>query len=201
MSERKDKDARRAVLTDFMTGCPAPSADDVRLWVKDHPDHADAISELAETLMELAIYRGPGPLERPTAAELERAHALSSSAMRELGVDLGEADKSFKDLVERSGSNVPKLETETGVPRDVIGAMEAGWMSPPVNPRMLEAIASALKVPREIVAAAIAAAAAAPRVAPAKATERPTVTQRTYRQIVENSSMSDERKAYWLGED
>ncbi len=203
MSENEGEEGppRDTVLADFMSACPTPTASDVRRWMKEHPDRAVAIGELAATMIELSIYRAPGPLATPTEAEVERAHAMTADTMRGLGVDLGETVPSLKDLFARAGSSVPQIEAETGVPREVVGAMEAGWMSPPVAPRILAALAAALRVKSATVAAAVAAAAAAPRGTPAKATGRPTVTQRTCRQIVEDSSLSEERKAHWLGED
>lgn len=75
---------RSGVLTAFMEACPEPTAEDVRRWTAAHPDHLVAIGELAAALVELSIYRGPGPLALPTRAEYERADAKATEFLRSL---------------------------------------------------------------------------------------------------------------------
>ena len=74
-------------------------------------------------------------------------------------------------------------------------------MQAPVGERLVTALMGVLAIPRDAFNDALQAALAAPRIGHAKAEGTPTTIPRGYEELIHASSMTDERKRYWLGED
>ena len=71
----------------------------------------------------------------------------------------------------------------------------------PAGQRLMQAFTAAVQVTRDQFMHAHRLAVASPKMSHAKASGTPTVNQRSYEDIIRSSTMSPERRAYWLGED
>jgi hypothetical protein len=111
------------------------------------------------------------------------------------------SERSFEQLMNASGTDIPQLARDLDIARTVLAALVAGRMRAPVGKRLVAALMVRLAIAPGEFDAALWLALATPRIGHAKADGTPTVILRSYDDLIRDSSMTDERKQYWLSED
>jgi transcriptional regulator with XRE-family HTH domain len=192
--------SRDEVLESFAAAHPSPNAQDVRDWSNRYPDHADEIFALAIDLNRypalLSADEGPEPTQKQIDAAWERHKAaaiLIDGKVR--------SAPRLQMIAEAAGTDLADLAAEIDIDRRILVGLESGRILLPVSGRLISAIAATLKADEDVVAASLNASFLTPRVAFAKARGAPQMTRGRYEDAVRTSGMSNERKAFWLGED
>ena len=190
-----------AVLNAFAKAHPRPDAKAITEWVKTHPRFADRIRERAASLLGASFGQARKPDPARYQAALDRAIERGRQKMAEDG-KVGEVPTAtFDDLTRAAGCDIPILAKALDIARVVIGEYVSGRMVPPAKRRFLDALAAALEVTDDTLSAAVHSTRAELARGQAKGDQAPKPTLRTYEEVVEQSPMSDERKAYWLERD
>lgn len=205
MTDQLNAAQRDEVLFAFHRECPRPTADDILQWTKRHPELADEIIEYAALRLDWAAMEGE-PEEEVDEVLLTRGHSRALNALynakRAAEAKGAESDPAtFDSLLSSAGKSVPLLARELDVGRDVLSDLIAGRMLKPIGKRLTAAVMGAVHASEAAFQNAVDYAIANPRLGMAKANRQPTVVARPYEEIIRRSSMSDERIAYWLGED
>lgn len=196
---------RDEVLRAFHQECPKPTADEILQWTTRYPELADEIIEHAELRLEWAATDSE-LLEEPDEILLARGHSRALNALhnarRAAEAKAVDSEAStFDALLASAGKTVPSLARELDIGRDVLADLVSGRMLQPVGRRLAAAVTAAVNATDAVFQRAVDHALANPRLGMAKATRQPTVVARPYEEIIRRSSMSDERRAYWLKED
>lgn len=197
-----DDAARDEVLFAFQLAHPRPTPADVTEWVGRHPDLRAVIMEHAAALIEadlageIDVPLQENELARGRSVTLDLIHRFEQG-VRTAAVTQGGA--TLVDLLQAAGKTLPVLAREIGAGRPMLTDYVSGSMSPPVEPRLTAAVSKALGLTVAAVEAAFATTLAKPVIARAKADGTPVVLRRSYDEIVRgDSTMTDERKAFWL---
>ena len=197
-------DTRRdEVLFAFHEAYERPTAEQVMKWTKQHPEFADDIIAHAEHLLSLDAKTDLCD-EQPEDAVIERNWSWTLNAMFEAekaGSTSATSGETFSQLLEKSNLTIPSLARLIDIDRLVLGELNAGRLLPPINPRLLDALAQAIRRAKSDLERAIDRTIAAPMLGNAKATSKPAVHAQTYESVIESSDMSSETKNYWLGKD
>lgn len=204
MSNIDQNDRKEDVLYAFHLACSHPTPAQIGEWAKRHPEFADAILEHAEMLLGTA-QEGD---EKMDVTEEQFARGRSQALDAIFNADLRpaampqSASTSFTELMQVTGTSIPKIARQINIGRGVLVDLVQGRMNQPVRRRLLNALATAFKVPVEAIQSAVETALAAPQMGLAKAASAPTAMRRSFDEIVNaDPTMDAERKAYWLAED
>jgi hypothetical protein len=204
MNNEKIAARRDEVLFEFHRQCQRPTAEQIVDWTERYPEFAEDIREHAAARLDwIAMDRLPGiePDEDLIARGRSRALNAIHDAQVAARAKAGEEAATFQALMQSVETSAANLARELDIERGVIAEMTAGRMLPPVGQRFRNALANALRVTVSGIEAAIDQARQTPRLGHAKATKAPKIIQRPYADIIRSSSMSEERKSYWLDED
>ncbi len=136
---------------------------------------------------------------------LTRARSRALNALYNAEVaqrsDVNASQRSFEQMMQARGTDVPQLARELGIARSVLADLVSGGMRAPVGKRLVDALTHALGITEATFQAALQLALRSPRLGHAKADGTPSIVARSYKEIIKDSSMPQERQRYWLGED
>ena len=196
---------RDEVLFAFHEACERPTAEQIVDWTERHPEFAEDIREHAELLFSW-LTRNEHPADEPDEAMIARGWSWTLNAIYKAEKEAEAAPEvksveNFSQLLQGRSMTIPALARQLDIDRLVVGELNAGRMKPPIGDRLTAALAEALKISSKHLAAAIQQSFASPAIGHAKAGQKPTVNAQTYDEVVSSSSMSEEKKRYWLGKD
>jgi hypothetical protein len=204
MTDQDRTEQRDEVLFAFHQECNDPTAEQIIQWAKRFPQFADDIRGHATILKDWADREGLAAKElSETMLSRSRSRALNAlyNAEAALAKQPVGPERSFEQLMNASGTDIPQLARDLDIARTVLAALVAGRMRDPVGKRLVAALMVRLAIAPGEFDAALRLAFAAPRIGHAKADGTPTVILRSYDDLIRDSSMTDERKQYWLSED
>jgi transcriptional regulator with XRE-family HTH domain len=211
MSKERNTESRDEVLLAFQQACERPTAAQIIGWCQRFPQFAEDIRDHAAIAWDMAEREAlpapsvdPSMLERGFSQVLHLMHVAESSAVPQASpapAQTAESAPTFQQLMKARGTDVPKLARELDIERGVLADLLSGRMLPPISNRFVLALTSALNAKAEAFAAALRSALNSPRLGHAKADETPVVVPRSYESIIRDSSMTPERKQYWLDEE
>ena len=204
MIDQNRTDELDEVLFAFHRACADPSAAEIIAWTERYPQYAEDIRAHAAILKDWAA-RKDLPEDEPDEAMLARARsraldALFNAEAEQRTAETGKA-LSFEQMIIARGTDVPALARELDVPRSVLADVFGGGMYPPIGSRLLIALSEKLGFTAKVIEAAVDEAFRTPRLGYAKANAPPGIIRRSYAEIIKDTSMSPERKSYWLEED
>ena len=176
------------VIDAFVRACPHPTEDEVLRWQALHPRYADDIADFARMLGALLE-------DEDDEEELDVARRAAALAMARNGTPLA-LDQLLPD-----DDDLPSAADDVDIDRDILAGIVAGRIHPPVTARLHRALAERLHHDPSVIEAAVGASHIMPRVGHAFSSAPPDRRSVSFRQAVEASGMSDERKAFWLGVD
>lgn len=198
---------RDEVLFDFHEACERPTAEQIIEWTSRFPQFADDIRAHAAVARDWIAREGQ-PQEQADESLLARGFSRVLDALYNAANAAEQAaptamtnPASFHDVMAARGKDVRVLARELDIERGVIADLVSGRMLAPVGKRLVAAFTTALSMPLQAFDQAHQAALAAPRIGLAKAEQAPTVVAKSYADIIRDSTMSPERKRYWLEED
>ena len=205
MTDTNRNDERDVVLFALHRECSNPTAQQIIQWIEKYPQFADDIRSHDAILKDWAAREGLPVLE-PNAAMISRSqsramNALHKAQMAPVAEQAGAATRTFEQIMASCGTDVPQLSRKLNIGRGVLAALVSGRMLAPVGERLITAFMSSLSITRDAFNAALQSALATPRLGHAKAEGTPSVIPRSYQDLVRASSMPDDRKHFWLGED
>lgn len=196
---------RDQVLFALHKECSNPTAEQIAGWIKRYPQFADDIRAHAAILKDWAAQEGL-PVLQPSEAMISRSHSRAMEALfRAQQAATAEtavaSATSFDDIFAMRSVDVPELSRKLNITRGILAALVSGRMLAPVGERLVAAITGVLSISRDTFNACVQHAIANPRLGYAKADGTPGVIARSYEDLVRASSMPEERKRYWLGEE
>lgn len=187
-------EARKAeIMAAFVAAHPLPSSNDVRSWSARYPAYADAFYARASELYEAAERNIVDP--EPTEAEREgiwQRHLADVAAYH-----ASISPNRFAELVAACNTTFTALAEKIGLDGRILNSLEAGQIVAPISGTVIEDFATALHTTIEAVAMALTNSSRRPRLGYAKADGQLGSGRITFREAVNGSAMSDERKAYW----
>ena len=205
MTDNTHKEERDEVLFAFHRACRKPSAADIVEWISRYPELAEDIRDYA------AMLRDANPdLEADVSEEDDvffargRSHAINALHEHKAGQARAtslDSRLTFDQLRGRLSLDIPKLAKIVGITRGILSALTTGKMAKPVASRLLKAIIEALQVTPEEFDRAHDRALASPTLGHAKGSASATIIRQTCEQIIRDSELPDDRKAYRLSED
>lgn len=205
MSDLNKADERDEVLFAFHQAFDKPTAQEIATWASKFPQFAEDIRAHAAIAWDWVARKDqvPEELDEGLAARCysQVLNLMYDAAQASEHEEVSVASHSFQQILESAGKDVPQLARELNVGRSVLADLFNGWMSAPVSKRLVDALTSSLAITREAFSSALQHALRQPYLGHAKADEAPTVTARSCEEIIRDSNMSSERKAYWVGED
>ena len=198
---------RDAVLFAFHQECERPTALQIIKWTERYPQFADDIRAHAAVRLDRAPDADQSDLE-PDATMLARGRSRALNAVFNAGRE-AESDQlgheasqlTWQQMLDTKGITVPQLARQIDIDRMVLAELAAGRMRPPIGCRLVDALTRTLNTTATWLDAAVPRLVAAPRLGHAKADRAPTIYTRSYEEVIRASSMPEERKLYWLGED
>lgn len=192
---------RDEVLFAFDQACNCPTAAQIIEWCERFPQFADDIRAYAAISRELAA-RAALPAEKADETMLARgfSRVLNLLYEAEKAVTTSSRAQSFEQAMQARGTDTRQLARSLDIARSVLADLFSGRMLAPAGARLVTAFREALGMTPEGFAAAHGLALRTQNTVHAKATEAPTATPRPYEAIIRDSSMSDERKRFWLSE-
>lgn len=204
MTESNSIEDRDEVLFAFHQQCARPSSEQIRAWAGRYPQFAEDIRAHAAVAWDWATESAPS--EELDASLIARGYSNALNLIfnaeqppRQTGAP-GSAS-TFQQMLQSSGKEVYQLARELDIDRGVLADLFNGWMLGPVCHRLVSGVAGSFSVTVDAFDRALKSALQTPRLGHAKASKTPMVTPRTCEEIIRTSSMSEERKRYWLGED
>jgi hypothetical protein len=205
MTDQDRIEQRDEVLFAFHRECNDPTAEQIIQWVKRFPEFADDIRGHATILKDWADREGlPAEELSETVLSRSRSRALDALYNAEVAVASEQSsapERSFDQMMSASGTDVPRLARDLDIARTVLAALVGGRMLAPVGNRLVAALMVRLALSLGEFDTALRLALATPRMGHAKADGTPTVIPRSYDDLIRDSSMTDERKQYWLSEE
>jgi hypothetical protein len=185
--------------------CSNPTAEQIVKWIEQYPHLADDIRSHAAIIKDWAAREGL-PMLEPSEAMVSRGHSRAMDALHKAQTarsaeSAGANALTFDQIMASCGTDVPQLSRKLHIARGVLSALVSGRMLPPVGERLIAALTSCWSISREVFNDALQSALASPRLGHAKAEGIPSVIPRSYEDLVRASSMTADRKQYWLGED
>lgn len=205
MTDQTKAMRRDEVLFAFHRECATPSIDQIIDWTQRYPEFADDIRAHAgimhdwaatgeaheeaveQVMMNRARSRALNAIFKAQAAEQTELHTVQQTT--------------FEQLLSNEGLDTRQLSRAIDIGRDVLSDLFRGRMRPPIGPRLVMALLDKLQATREQFDRALAYSCAHPSMGHAKALQHPTIVQCSYEESIRRSSMSPERKSYWLEED
>ena len=205
MNDQNRNRERDEVLFALHRECNNPTAEQIITWIERYPHFADDIRSHAAIIKDWAACEGMPVLE-PNEAMLSRSHSRAMDALYKAqnapaAEPAGTTAPTFDQVMAASGTDVPELSRKLNISRGILSALVSGRMLTPVGERLIAALTSCLSISRDAFNAALQSAQATPRLGHAKADGTPNVIPRSYEDLIRASSMPEERKQYWLGED
>jgi hypothetical protein len=197
-------DDRDDILFAFNQACPAPTAEQIIEWCERYPQLADDIRDHAAINRDWAARQNRAEVptdETMLARGFSRVLSLLFEADNASSAATSQTTQSFKQAADRCGMDVPNLANQMDIDRSVLAALFNGRMLAPAGKRLVAAVTQALKLPGTLFEELHRAALAAPRLGHAKSSGVPTLEPQTYEAIIQASTMSPERKRYWMEED
>ncbi len=192
---REIKDDGEALLQDFAQRHPLPSADEIEVFQREHPDLAEAVMDLAMAMLRASF--GAGRPEDHIASEADVDLVLAA-----MGDPHSEEDSiDLLDLITRADTTAAQVAADVGLPVKTMAAIVEGNALPPMPGNMGQTLATRLGVDVAALDAALRVSSMGPRAGLLKATAAPRIRQRSFNEIIADSGMSDDRKAFWLRED
>lgn len=205
MTDQTKAARRDEVLFAFHWECTCPTVDQIINWTQRYPEFADDIRAHAAIIRDWAGDEGSDEeevdelmLNRARSRALNAIYHAQVAAQSEASPD---NKLTFDQLLSASGLSTPQLSRALDIGRDVLSDLFRGRMRPPIGDRLVSALMEKLMVTEAQIDRALTHALANPAIGQARATQQPTVIQRSYKEIVRSSTMSSERKSYWLNED
>jgi hypothetical protein len=204
MTDQTKAARRDEVLFAFHRECTSPTVDQIVDWTQRYPEFADDIrahagimrdwaadeSEAEEAVDELMMNR----------ARSRALNAIYNAQTAEQAEARSAQDTTFDQLLSSAGLDTRQLSRAIDVGRDVLSDLFRGRMCPPVGPRLVKALLDKLHASQAQFERALAYSQAHPSMGHARASQQPTVVQCSYEDSIRRSSMSPERKSYWLEE-
>lgn len=204
MNNPKTDKKRDEVLFALHKECTNPTAEQIMDWVKRFPQYADDIRSHAAIIKDW-VARETLPVLEPSEDLVSRSQSRAMNALYKAQTntvpETSDEDATFEQLMSSRGTDVPALAREIDISRGILAALVGGRMLPPAGDRLAEALMSYLDITRNIFNNAHEAACVTPRLGHAKAKSTPNVIACSYEELIRASSMPNERKQYWLGED
>ncbi len=198
---------RDEVLFAFHQACERPTAEQIIDWTRQYPQFAEDIRDHAAVARDWAAMEGQ-PIEQVDETLLARGFSRVLDQLYKAQVAAESAapaqpksTPSFHDAMAARQKNVRELAREIDIERGVIADLFSGRMLTPILMRFKKAVTTALSMTPEAFDEAHKAALAAPRTGLAKAEQAPAAVARSYAEIIRDSTMSEERKRYWLEEE
>jgi len=205
MNEKERDTERDEVLFELHKTLTNPTAKQILKWVKRYPQFADDIRAHAAIMKDWSA-REAMPAVEPDAAMLSRGHSRVMEALYEARTASATAGNkvaalTFEQIMAASKSDVPTLSRKFGIKRGILAALVGGRMLPPVGDRLVEKLTECWAITVDTLYRAMQIALENPHLGHAKAESTPTVIPRSYEELVRASSMTEEEKKYWLGEE
>ena len=204
MIEQSRNPDRDDVLLAFHQTCDNPTAEQVSEWTRRYPQYADDIREHAAVRAEWASESdelGDEPDESMLARGRSHALNLLHGARQEAAVQMV-SEKTWPQAVSAAGFDIPRLARCINIDRMVLAELNAGRMRLPLGRRLADALTDMLGMSDAWLERVVADLLAGPRrLGHAKADEAPTINTRSYDEVIRASSMSEDEKLHWLGED
>jgi len=204
MTDQTKATRRDDVLFAFHRECATPTVDQIIDWTQRYPEFADDIRSHAGIMRDWAANE---ETDEEAIDELmmsrARSRALNAiyNAQAAEKVDAQAArETTFDQLLSNVGLDTRQLSRAIDVGRDVLSDLFRGRMSPPVGSRLVQALLDQLQATRAQFDRAHAYSRAHPSMGHANASQQPSVVQCSYEESIRRSSMSPERKSYWLEE-
>lgn len=204
MTDQTKATRRDEVLFAFHRECATPTLNQIMNWTQRYPEFADDIRAHAGIMRDWAADE---EAEEEVVDELMMNRARSRALNAIYNAKAAEQDKTqaapetFDQLLSSAGLDTRQLGRAIDVGRDVLSDLFRGRMSPPIGSRLVKALLDQLKATRAQFDRALAYAQSHPSMGHAKASQQPTIIQCSYEESIQRSSMSPERKSYWLEED
>lgn len=197
---------RDEVLFAFHQAYERPTAEQIVEWTNRYPQFAEDIRAHAAVAWDWAA--------QPIGADQDvdeivsaRAYSQALNLMYKAEMSSAASEKeatcrSFQQMIAAVGKETYQLAREIDVGRGVLADLFNGWMRPPIRQRLLDALLGPLRTTHEEFTGALNCALEQPYLGHAKADQVPVVAQRSCDEIIRgDTSMSQERKQYWLEED
>jgi hypothetical protein len=201
VNDAKKNDERDAVLFALHQESENPTAEQILYWINQYPQFADDIRSHAAIMKDLAAQDGKR-VKEPSEALLSRSQSRAMDALHKAQARAAAAPAmSFDQILALSKTDIPDLSDKLNIKRGILSALVSGRMLAPVGERLVTALMQCLSIPREVFEGALQLALSTPRLGHAKAEEAPSIIPRSYEYLVRASSMTEERKKYWLGEE
>ncbi|PTE14514.1 hypothetical protein [Pseudogemmobacter blasticus] len=205
MTDQTKATRRDEVLFAFHRECAIPTLNQIINWTQRYPEFADDIRAHAGVMRDWAANE---EAEEEVFDELmmnrARSRALNAiynaQAIEQNNIQAA-PETTFDQLLSGAGLDTRQLGRAIDIGRDVLSDLFRGRMSPPIGPRLVKALLDQLKATRVQFDRALAYAQSHPSMGHAKASQQPTIVQCSYEESIRRSSMSPERKSYWLEED
>lgn len=199
-----NKNSRDAVLQAFHQAYTRPTADQIIEWITRYPEYAEDIRAHAAVAYDWAACSELSAVE-PDETMLARGY---SNALNELynaeveasEVALSTVPEGFREILARNGKEIFHVAAEIDVARGVLAALFNGWMLPPIRERLVSAVMSAMAITRAKFDSALAFTLQHPQFGHAKSSQVPSIQPRPCDDIIRDTSMSPERRRYWLEE-
>lgn len=205
MTDQTKATRRDEVLFAFHRECATPTLNQIINWTQRYPEFADDIRAHAGIMRDWAADE---EAEEEVVDELMMNRARSRALNAIYNAQAAEQAKTqaapettFDQLLSSAGLDTRQLGRAIDVGRDVLSDLFRGRMSPPIGPRLIKALLEQLKATRAQFDHALAYAQSHPSIGHAKASQQPTIIQCSYEESIRRSSMSPERKSFWLEED
>jgi hypothetical protein len=204
MTDQTEATRRDEVLFAFHRECATPTLDQILDWTQRYPEFADEIRAHAGIMRDWAANESGEEVVDEAMMNRARSRALNAIYNAQ-AVEQGDTQAApvttFDQLLSSAGLDTRQLGRAIDVSRDVLSDLFRGRMSPPVGPRLVKALLDQLKATRTQFDHALAYSQAHPSMGHAKASQQLTIIQCSYEESIRRSSMSLERKSYWLEED
>ncbi|MGO9545366.1 MAG: hypothetical protein ACLPPF_11295 [Rhodomicrobium sp.] len=206
MTKRSGTETRDEVLFAFHETCERPSPEVILEWTTRYPEFAEDIREHAEQRLAW-LAREDHPGAQVDDGVIARGWSRTLNAIyhaekeEEQIAEYAGNQVTLAQLIEDRGTTIPALARQIDIDRLVLGELNAGRMRLPVGGILLSALLGALNVAQQRLDDAISRSAATPALGQAKANKSPSVILQSYEEVVLRTSMSEEQKRYWLGQD
>lgn len=195
---------RDEVLFAFHEACEHPTAEQIMEWTTKYPEFAEDIAAHAEYLLASEAQQDL-QIKQPDEADVARSWSWTLNAIFEAEkaghLNTKSDGETFSQLLEQSGMTIPALARRIDIDRLVIGEINAGRLRPPINARLLIALAKIFERAVDDLEQIIARTLARPMLGNAKASNRPEVHAQSYESVIQSTDMSLDKKNYWLGRD
>jgi len=204
MTEPVRDNDRDEVLYAFHRAYDCPTAEQIAEWVARYPQFADDIRAHAAISWDWKANE-QRPVVVPDGTVMARGLSYVLDAMYKARLAAQTKPvavcESFQQLLSAAGTNVPKLSSEWNIGRSVLADLVNGAMRAPVGRRLVRAFQDTFGLTIEAFERLVSYATSTPRLGHAKASAAPTVRTRSYQEVIMESTMSQQQKAYWLSEE